>query len=172
MKKILLLLSVVFISASLHSQTLRMTTVSINEQKVVKHRQNNHIIIGGGFTAYYNQYYDDGPTFIMLGYYKTDLYLNGKLGLYFNGTTGFSTATGGTIGVTYHLMDFSSSTLFLIGGGGIAYYEENKTDRYKYEEEFYLPRVEAGVLYNFHKLDLRATIGYPDYLTLGVGFKF
>ena len=174
MKKIVIILLTLTVVSLLNAQTLRMTSVHIEEQKELR-PLNNHIIAGIGFTRVEEaDYYRTTNQILMLGYYKTDILLNNTLGLYLNCTLGFNLddGTGITLGATYKYLEEGDHNLYFIGGLGFASYREYYGKQsYQYDEITKL-RVEGGILYNYKRLDFRATIGAPDYLSFGIGYKF
>ena len=175
MKKLIPLLIVFMSVGILNAQTLRMTAIHIEEEKELSPR-NNHIVYGVGVTPYPFNGETRTDCILMLGYYKTDILLENKLGLYMNLT--LSTNQGGlgiTGGATYKYIESGDNTLYFIGGLGLARYLKETKSNYGnyYIEDYYTSlRIEGGILYNYKRLDLRATVGVPDYLSFGIGYRF
>ncbi len=186
MKKVLLLvIAVLFAAPVLKSQTLRMTNLSISEQKILRTPRNNHVIVGLGFAPAEegdsdNHRYTD--LFGYLGYSRTDVLLDNKLGFYLNLTKGDYVGNGVVVGATWNYYEEGFHKLYFIGGLGLGSYQRlsGKVIRnYSWGERTYyvydmktLPRIEVGALYSYRWLDIRATLGLPDYFTFGVGYNF
>ncbi len=186
MKKVLLLvIAVLFAAPVLKSQTLRMTNLSISEQKILRTPRNNHIIAGFGFGK--EEYADgevlsDTEAFGYFGYSRTDLFMDNKLGLYLNLTIGDNVSRGFIAGATWNYFEEGFHKLYFIGGlgfGSYRRYDGRETISYSwgdYTEYLFdmktLPRIEVGALYSYRWLDIRATLGLPDYFTFGVGYNF
>lgn len=179
MKKAVLLFTFICISSVLYSQTLQMTTISINEQKTIRPK-NNHIILGVGSSSYVREDTKSRETintpFYMVGYYKTDILHDNTLGLYVNGTYGEYVARGAIIGAIYNLRENANGTLYILGGLGLGSYESwhklSSSDYWWEEESMLRLRIELGALYNYRFFDIRATVGIPDYISIGAGVKF
>lgn len=172
MKRLIVLFIAVSAFTILSAQTLRMTTVHIDEQKkVVKH--NNHIIGGVGFSTI-KDYEDDGivGAFCMAAYYRTDVLLDNKLGFYGLLSYGEISARGVIAGISYKVMDKDlGRRLFITGGIGFgSYLTIVNYPPYEYFDPYF--RMEIGALYSHNRFDIRLTTGYPDFLTVGVGFNF
>ena len=171
MRKLIILLFAVLAVNILNAQTLRMTTVHIDEQKEIK-ALNNHIIAGFGYCPIEDHYDGSYLSSIcgMISYYRTDVLLNNTLGFYGLLSYGEIAAQGVIAGVTYKVLDKNpEKRLFVTGGLGFG--------RYLYigkYDEYFTPsfRVESGILYCYNRIDIKVTAGYPDFFSLGMGFNF
>ena len=167
MKKSILLFVALFATSILNAQTLRMTSVHIEEQKELSPR-NNHIIFGAGAlfsheTLYnYNgaDVYGRNRTYPIyyIGYYRTDIFFQNKVGLYSN--INIEEDFGVVIGATYKFIDDNYKLHFLGGIGG------------HNDESVFDLLLEIGALFSYKCFDVRVTTGFPEYFSAGVGFNF
>ena len=167
MKKKILLMVALFATSILSSQTLRLTSIHIDEQKELR-PHNNHIIIGTGALFSHETIYNYNGADILgrdktvplyfIGYYRTDLFLENKVGLYTN--INIADDFGVVFGATYKYYDDIHKLYFIGGIGGHD------------DESVFDLLLEVGALYSYKHLDVRVTTGFPEYFSAGVGFNF
>lgn len=169
MKRLIILFIAVSAFTILNAQTLRMTTVHIDEQKEIEvAAKNNHIVGGwGGSTRVKEHYYEYGGfekhrdkiIFLYISYYKTDILLDNKLGFYGFFSLDDNALPGVVGGVTYKVVEKNTKNrLFITGGLG-----------FDFDSNF---KIEVGALLSLNRFDLRLTTGNPDFISIGAGFNF